>query len=306
MSPHNNTPSICIIGDLTLDTVTHLTQVDLPSLDTSIYERTSIELSLGGTAVNPAIAASHLGFSSVSLIGKIGVDPVAKQPDLAGKSFIEYLTQHNVRLFLKMDAEFKTGQTVIMYFSGDKRILVADRAANSAFTIQDVTLDLLNIIATCDILFVSGYWLMIPEQAKATAFLMEHAASNGALVVFDVVPHKIYQILECSEFIKYTKDAHVLVSETNTMIRIFHDASRFDPQHQVKEIAETILHKYHYDTVILMPSNDFQYVYNRTGLISIEKTGYSQSESNQKRGYIDKSTIKILFNHFSRIKNRSR
>lgn len=305
MSPHNITPSICIIGDLTLDTVTHLTHVDLPSLDTSIYERTSIELSFGGTAVNPAIAASHLGFSSVSLIGKIGVDPVAKEPDLAGKSFIDYLTNHNVHLFLKEDAEFKTGQTVIMYFSGDKRILVADRAANGSFTLQDVTPDLLNVVATCDILFVSGYWLMNPEQAKATAALMEHAARNGALVVFDVVPHKIYQILEFSEFIKYTKDAHVLVSETNTMIRVFQDTSRFDAQRQVKDIAETILQNYHYDTVIFMPSNDVQHVYNRKGLISTEKTGYSQSQPIQKRGYIDRSTIKILFNHFARIKNHS-
>jgi sugar/nucleoside kinase (ribokinase family) len=299
MSVSGYSPSICLIGDLTLDSITHLSDTDLSSLDTSIYKRTSIELTLGGTVVHPAIAASQLDFSRVSLIGKIGVDPIDKLPDLAGQAMIEYLEQHNIQCFLGKDTKASTGKTIIMYFADDNRILVADRAANASFNHKDITPDLINVIETSDILFISGYWLMLSEQALTTIDLAKKAEAKGKLTVLDVVPHRIYQILNRDTFIDYTASIQVLVSEVNTVRRLFPEVEMFDVNLEVDKIAKVLLQ--YYKCVILRPSNDIQYVFDHQGLVTQENTGYSSANPNQLSGFLDKATIKLLLNHYARI-----
>lgn len=299
MSSLTDFPSICLIGDLTLDSVTHLTDIDLSSLNTSIYKQASINLALGGTVVHPAIAASKLKFSKVSLIGKIGVNPVNKRPDLAGKAIVEYLENHNIQCFLSQDTKAHTGKTIIVYFSKDDRILVADRAANASFSGKDITSDILNITETSDILFISGYWLMLFEQAKAIGILARRAQANGTLIVLDVVPHRIYQIISQATFIDYTTSVQVLVSAVDTIQRLFPEVETFDKETDIDKIAEVLL-KY-YKCVILSPSNDLQYMFNRQGLITRKETGYSDASPDRLSGFLDRSTIKLLSEHYHAI-----
>jgi sugar/nucleoside kinase (ribokinase family) len=299
MSVTASFPSICLIGDLTLDSITHLTDIDLSLLDASIYKQTSIELALGGTVVHPAVAASKLGFSKVALIGKIGVNPISKQPDLAGRAMIEYLEQHNIQCFLSRDTEASTGKTIIMYFSKDDRILVADRAANASFSREDITSDIINVTETSDILFISGYWLMLPEQAQAIVTLTKRAEAKGTLTVLDVVPHRIYQILNQDTFIDYTNSVQVLVSAVDTVKRLFPEVKIFDKDLELDKIAEVLLQ--YYKCVILSPSNDLLYLFDRRGLVTRENTGYFNATPDQLSGFLDRSTIKLLLNHYGGI-----
>lgn len=296
--------SICIVGDLTYDAVTHLVKRKINEIEQSFYAREPIELVVGGTALNPAIQAKKLGFSEVCVVSKIGVNQQTKEPDLPAREMITCLNEIGVKHHLIPDENAPTGKTMITYFDGDERILVADRAANRSFNIRQITPELLTLIQHSDILFISGYWLMIEEQAKATVRLMEASRKKGNLVVLDLVPHKIYEILTLETFLKYSQSVDVLVGESNTVSRLFPELGHFiDSFSDSPEIAEVVLGNYHYNSLILMPTNDVQYTYNRRGLIVCADTGYSEASREHKRGFLDGATMKVLYDFYEQFRN---
>jgi len=291
-------PSICIVGDITYDTAVYLDYLNIQELTDSIYERAKINQALGGTAVHPAIAASRLGYTNVSLISCIGVDPVSDEPDLAAQAILTYLKHHNIFLYLKRVSEFESGKTLMVYFNQDKRILVASRGANTSFTTKDVTDSIINAVGNSDILFLSGYWLMDIEQAKATLSLMEIASKRGKLVVLDIVPHQIYKILDRDSFMQYSRHANLIVSNVSTLVQLFPEVKQFDPTTELSEIAKELLQ--YYKVLVLFSTPDFIYAFDRNGFIVKKDTGYSQAEPHQRSGFGDRSIIELILEYYHR------
>lgn len=284
-------PSICIFGDLMLDVVTHLDHVDPMNFD-DLYVTNPIELFPGGTGVIAALAATQQGFSKVVLIGKVGAFSNGKV-DVAAQIIFNELNQAGVESVLGRDTNRSTGTAMITYFSQNRRILVADKGANGAFTLEDVTLSILRHVATTDILYISGFSLLLPEQAQAVVRLTEEAKKHGCLVVLDVVPHKLYETVNSSLFQIYTQHVGVLVSNTATLKRLFPKIASCRTIGDEEHIAQYLLHQY--DALILRPDIDHQMIFNTSGLRKESSTGFSQADPTHQRGYLDRLTIRSLY-----------
>lgn len=292
-----NSPSICFLGDLTFDIVTHLSQLKMESLNFSRYERNEIEFAVGGTALNPAVSASHLGFKKVFIISKIGQNK-SGEIDIPGQNILNCLIKNDIVPVLSYSKSSGTGKTLLVYFEDDQRLLIADRGANNTFSVEDIDNEQLETIKKSDIFFVSGYWLMNPSQAEASVELMREASYAGKTVVLDVVPHQIYKILDTSTFLKYTECVTSIISETNTVARIFPELNSYiDSDSESSEIPKIIFNKYHYKNLILIPNNDLFLICDRSS-IKRKVTGYSGIKPHQKRGYLDKVLIKILLESY--------
>jgi sugar/nucleoside kinase (ribokinase family) len=291
-------PSICIFGDLMLDVVTHLDHLDPMKFEDLKHVPNPVEMLPGGTGVITALAATQQGFSEVSLIGRIG-GLSNGQPDIAAQIILNELNQAGVQSILSKDTNRSTGTVMITYFSQDRRILVADKGANGSFNMEDIIPSLLRKVATADIFFVSGYSLLVTEQARAIVRLTEEAKKHGRVVVLDVVPHKIYETVNNLLFATYTQYVGVLVSEINTVKRLFPETGSYKTIGDEREIAKHLLR--HYDAVILRPNNDCQVIFNRSGLIKEIITSYSEAESTQQRGYLDCLTMRSIFEYYDQL-----
>jgi sugar/nucleoside kinase (ribokinase family) len=291
-------PSICIIGDLMLDVVTHLDHSDPMKFEDLKQVTNAVEMLPGGTGVMAALAATQQGFSEVSLIGRIGSSSDGK-PDFAAQIILNELNQAGVQSMLSKDTTLSTGTVMITYFSQDRRILVGDKGANGSFTMEDITPSLLRKVATADILFVSGYSLLVAEQARAIVRLTEEAKKHGRVVVLDVVPHKIYETINSLLFTAYTQHVGVLVSEINTIKRLFLETTFHRTIGDEREIAKHLLQRY--DAVILRSNNDRQVIFNKIGLIKEMITGYSEAEATQQRGYLDCLTMRSIFEYHDQL-----
>jgi len=292
-------PSICILGDVMLDVVTHLDHLDSMNFEDLEHVPNSVEMLPGGTGVIAALAATQQGFSEVALIGRIG-SLSNRKPDIAAQIILNELNQAGVQCIFGKDAHRSTGTVMITYFSQDRRILVADKGANGSFTMEDITPAPLRKVAASDIFFVSGYSLLVAEQAQAIVRLIEEAKKHGRIVVLDVVPHKIYKTINTALLVKYTQNIGILVSEINTVKRLFPETRYYNDIEDEEKIAKYLLQ--HYDAVIMRPNNDRQTIFNRSGLIKEIITSYNEAESTQRRGYLDNLTMRSIFEYYDQLK----
>lgn len=290
--------SICILGDIMLDIVTHLDHIDSIAFENLSHVPNSIEMLPGGTGVIAALSAIQKGFSEVSLIGKIGCLSNGK-PDIAAQIISNELNQAGVKSIFSKTRNYSTGKVMITTFNQDRRILVADKGANGSFTMEDITPLLLRKVAISDVFFVSGYSLLVPTQAQAIIRLTQEAKENGRVVVLDVVPHEIYNTVNNLLFAQYTQNVGVLVSGTNTIQRLFPETMPYASPEDEKRMAERVLS--HYDAVILRSNNERQIVLNRGGFRHEMTTGYSEAELTQRRGYLDRLTMRSIFEYYDHL-----
>ncbi len=289
-------PSICILGDLMLDVVTHLNHSDQIQFEGLDHVTNPIEILPGGTGVIAALAASQQGFSQVSLIGRIGCS-LDGRPDIAAQSILKELKQAGIQPILGKDSDRPTGTVMITYFSQNRRILVGNKGANGSFTMQNITPSLLKKVAESDIFFVSGYSLLFAEQAQAVVRLSHEAKKHGRIVALDVVPHNIYNTITKEIFYEYTQYVDILISGINTIKRLFPKTAHCETIGDEKKIAKYLLQRY--NTVILRPDDDRQILFNDRGFIKETITGYSDADLTQKRGYLDRLTMRSLFEYYS-------
>ncbi len=292
--------SLCVIGDLALDVVTRLPELDMGAEHgpQGFNSPRHIDAQVGGTGVLVATSAAQQGFSPVSLIGKIGVQPANGQPDIAAQFILARLQQHGIQSLLATDAQEATAKVMITYLAGGRRLFIYDRGANASFNERDITPTSLAAVAQADILFVSGYSLLIPTQAEAVLQLMQEARAHQRLVALDVVPHKIYELIDTETFRAYTRFVDVLISETVTMQRFFPSLHSLDPSAECEAIAAYLTRLY--PTVILYPSNTQQYIYDRSGLVELSSTGYTDDGFEQGLSFLDRMSLHALQRQYSR------
>ncbi|MEU1589605.1 hypothetical protein [Micromonospora sp. NPDC005710] len=185
--------SAVVIGDIFHDYVSDLSRADVPvpiDLPTCNADAVAPVLSApGGAGAQFGIAAVSVGFSPVTIIGKVG-GTSATEVDIEGRSALGALSSAGLRLALAIDPTVHTGRAMITYFAGDHRFMISDPGANATFEPSDLTPAMRDAVANADLLYVSGYSLVTPARRVAVRELIVIARAHGVTVALDLVPHE--------------------------------------------------------------------------------------------------------------------
>lgn len=150
-----------------------------PMVEFSATGRESYGLSFSGDAVNVAISASRLGFTS-SIVSSVG-------DDYFGKALIEHLTREDVdSSCLVVDGNGFTGAYFITLLEHGDHVFTYYRAGSSASRFT-VTEDALRLVESADIFHFSGITQAIGKNSRRSALKAARRAHRaGKTVSYDV------------------------------------------------------------------------------------------------------------------------
>jgi sugar/nucleoside kinase (ribokinase family) len=255
----------------------------------------------GGSALNICAIANKEGYRSL-LLSKVG-------NDTAGITITNWLKEINVATSFPWVVNRPTGKAIIIRDDGDIRLLINNKQnANDWLSTDDIE-NHKNDITSCRVLYISGYCISLEDAPRFQAVLlaMEYARSakeidltESPAVVFDVVPHRIYEKYTFEEFLKYTRNVDILISEVATMRRFLGRGSKSEvidykmAEETIKEIGQ------YFNRLVLRygPSGcDEQLLWDQTtDDFCHNETGHHLAED--KRGFGDLLTIRCLRDFF--------
>lgn len=294
----NHTYDIVALGDVNLD---YIVTSSLPFAFASLRENgviywEAIDEVPGGSGLNFCIFAQEAGYQTL-LLSKIG-------KDTAGDVITKWLEKKNVALSVTSKTSHPTGKALIMRDSAGIRLLINNKI-NANHFLDEVDIDAnKEAIKACRILYISGYSISELDKPRYQATLqgMDFAKSNSVspVIVFDVVPHRIYEKLDFEQFRECTKHVDILISEVATVRRflglgskseLIDDNIARDTAYLMTEYYEKLMLRYG-------PSGcDKQILIDKQcGDFSLEETYHNQQ--NDKRGFGDKLAIKALRDFF--------
>jgi sugar/nucleoside kinase (ribokinase family) len=251
-------PAVVCLGDVFGDVIVDLTGTEYEATVGAIVSSTNvfapIGRDVGGAGVQLAIAARRSGFNSVTLIGKVGFQ--GGEPDVTAKGVFGVLSTAGVDAIFGLTSEIATGQVVVLYLPGDRRLMVSDPLANQTFTPEDVTDAMLRAVAESDVFHVSGYAWLQESRRKAAIMLMEQAKKSGVPVALDLVPHDIARRIDPGTLLA-SLDEHVdwLFVELPTAYRlVYGDALPDRGESTVKALMKDLTTKFPVVLLQLSPS----------------------------------------------------
>jgi sugar/nucleoside kinase (ribokinase family) len=257
----------------------------------------NIDEAPGGSALNFCVHARDAGYRPF-LLAKVG-------DDYAETIITEAMKQKGIAHPDNWAVKGQTGKAIIAFDHNGIRLLINNKInANRELSVGDIE-GCRGEISSCAVLYVSGYCvddIQAPRfnaatQAMEYAIQAKHLNGTGKpVVVFDVVPHRIYERLTLEQFLEYTKNVDVLLCEVSTMRRFLALGSQQETvdAEVARETAEELADKFHYKAFALRfgPSGcDEEIVWNGAEL-DLRATGYAAAP--EKRGFGDKLAIGML------------
>jgi sugar/nucleoside kinase (ribokinase family) len=206
-----NKMRVVSIDGVFLEFVTDLDMVEHTAILSNLTDLTTparIWTKAGGTAVEFAFAAKAAGFGSSTVVGKIGghLDPKGTvTPDAAGLVVLDLVKISGVEALIAVDANCETGKTMISYFTDRRRLMISDPGANQAFSVSDISPEMIECVIGADLIHVSGYTLLHDLPRQALQYLLGQAKKGDAYVVIDVVPHSFYRYMTLDELFTHTR-----------------------------------------------------------------------------------------------------
>jgi len=169
----------------------------------------------GGSGLNFCAFAAEAGYRCL-LLGKVGKDS-------AGPAITKWLKARRIAMPRRWTTSDPTGKALIMRDSMDIRLVINNKHnANHALDVDDVARHK-SALTSCRVLYVSGYCIselrMARYQAALQAMAWAKAGRHPPSVVFDTVPHRIYERLTFEQFRNCTQHVDILISEVATMRR---------------------------------------------------------------------------------------
>lgn len=154
----------------------------------NVTEKTILEV--GGTGLNAALAFQKENFE-VILFGKVGNDSF-------GKMIIDWVKKNNFENHILIDAKKKTGICKLYYSSEDQssfRLPIDYDDAN--YFDSELLKEWFGTtkISKNDFVFFTGHFLL-RNKFKESIKIAEEFSQTHAKLIFDLVPHKIYNDLE--------------------------------------------------------------------------------------------------------------
>jgi sugar/nucleoside kinase (ribokinase family) len=261
-----------------------------------VIEWAAIDELPGGSGLNFAHFAYEEGYVPL-LLGKIGADS-------AGAFIKNWLKEYSLDDGIFETAECGTGKAFIIRDKSDIRFLVNNQPnANTELSPADINQFSTEIITT-PILYISGYCAMYPDVPRKAALdrAVEIAQQDSQKwLVFDVVPHQIYNIYNFAKFLDLTRHVNILISEVATMRRFLGlgDRSEKITAQEVNQTAHKLTDYYPNFILRYGPSGcDYEYIWNgqtRQGIYN--DTDHKLAAD--KRGFGDRLTIKALKDYFN-------
>jgi sugar/nucleoside kinase (ribokinase family) len=292
-------PDIVVLGDINLDLVT---AAPLPFKFAELRENGRMTWAVldelpGGSGLNFARFALEAGFQPL-LLGCIG-------QDVAGGYLRDWLNQKGISAELQVSANHSTGRAFIARDANDIRFLV-NNAPNANADLDTLLVDREEArIRAAALLYVSGYCIQQRQSPRFTAALRAMEIAGGGAgktaVVFDVVPHRIYETYSFAEFLRITSTVDVLISEVATMRRFLGlgDRSEVIDATLARETLNQLSRYYRGCILRYGPSGcDMELLWRRDANDEpvTRETGHAQAAD--KRGYGDLLAIKTLRDFF--------
>lgn len=251
----------------------------------------------GGSALNFARFAREAGLRA-GLVGVVG-------QDVAGGTIVAELARLGIQHAVRIDPDRKTGCCFIARDASDVRLLVNSKEnANHGLVPQDID-QITGTIQSAKSVYVSGFCIRDPKETRyrATRRLFECFQDKHPrpVLIFDVVPHRIYESYLWAEMREITSRVAILISEVSTMRRflaIGHSRELVD-----KRVAEQTLQalRPYYRKMILRfgPSGcDEELLWDESaGRLEHNITGHASASD--KRGFGDRMAIRALKNFFN-------
>jgi len=158
-------PHVTVVGDVGLDVVGKLAGPVVFGHDT----RAQVTVAPGGAGGNTAAWLAKHDDLDVSLIARVGDDE-------AGRTALAELSAAGIDCRFAVDPVLKTCCVVVLVAPDGDRTMLADRGANAAFSVDDVTLP---SIEGRGHLHLSGYVLLDDGSRPAGLAALELARSAG-------------------------------------------------------------------------------------------------------------------------------
>lgn len=289
---------IVVLGDVNMDyVVAHNLSFPFSSLvENGLIYWEEINEMPGGSGLNVCAFAAEAGYRCL-ILGKTG-------EDAAGAAITTWLESRNITVARHWTSAAPTGKALIMRDSMDIRLLVNNKHnANYVLSVDDIEANK-PALTSCRVVYVSGYCISEPQTTRHSAALlaMAHAKSgpHPATVVFDVVPHRIYEKFTFEKFRACTRHVDILISEVATLRRFLGLGSKTEviDAAMAEDTANRI--SQYYPNVVLRygPSGcDEEILLDReTGRHERQETGHNQAAD--KRGYGDRLALRALSDFF--------
>ena len=290
---------VVVLGDVNLDLVVvrNLTFPFSSLVQNGLIHWEEIKQLPGGSGLNFCSFATTAGYRCL-MLGKVG-------KDVAGKTVTDWLESHRIYTSKTWVCDLSTGIALIMRDSNDIRLVINNiDNANHELSLEDIECNH-DSLATCGVLYVSGYCISNPARPryKATLSAMElvkHSA-NATAVVLDVVPHRIHEMYCFDQFLRCTKHVDILIAEVATVRRFLKlgDKDELVDQQMALDTAERI--SKHYPRVALRygPSGCEHEILmdSMASTITHRETGHNNVAD--KRGYGDFLAVSALRDFFN-------
>lgn len=206
------------IGSINIDYIVDLS--DLKMLDSFFlngHVMRPIETIVGGNGSFFAEAALEAGFASSKLFTTVGsADEL--NPDALALTALEYLKKQKIEVSYSIDKLNQTGRVIMIYYSDNRRFVVADRSAGDSFRLDNLPPNIYELLENVDLLYVSGYGLQTKLRNEAVQTLMHHAQAAGAFTIVDIVPHQIYKSISFNEYKQLLVWANAISVEGPTLM----------------------------------------------------------------------------------------
>jgi sugar/nucleoside kinase (ribokinase family) len=181
--------SLTVIGDVNVE-ISGRVEIPFSRIEDDLLAYGPLTMRIGGTAPNFASAACGL-FEPVHVLGCVGADELGLWAEQSLKNM-------GVDARLRRDPSLPTGLAVSIRdstASGGLRLLLV--RSDNASRMLDGTHIASNVetLTGADFFVTDGYSLLREPRRRATLAAMRTAATDGAQVVVDVVPHDCYRLI---------------------------------------------------------------------------------------------------------------
>jgi ribokinase len=188
--------TVVVVGDVMVDVVARHDRPLAHGSDTP----SRVELRPGGAAGNVAAWLAHVG-APVAFVCRVGADPLAE---------IALSGLDGVDLRVARDPQRATGVCIVLVDGEAERTMLPDPGANLGLLEGDLPADLL---ASGDVLYVSGYTLMRAESRAAAQAALERARAAGVATVVD--PASAGPLADAPDFLDWMGPVDLLLANAD-------------------------------------------------------------------------------------------
>lgn len=289
---------VVALGDVNMDfLVAHDLSFPLSSLaENGLIHWEDIDEVPGGSGLNFCKFAAEAGYKCL-LLGKTGNDS-------AGLAVTAWLEARKIAVPRRWTATAPTGKALVLRDSAGIRLIINNKHnANHALTMADVE-ENRPALASSRVVYVSGYCINDEGAARYQATLRAMAEASAGnpppTVVFDVVPHRVYERLSFEQFRDCTSCVDILICEVATLRRFLGlgwMAEAVD-EPMARATAELVSRYYPRMALRYGPSGcDHEILVDAAaGRIEHRATGHHQVAD--KRGYGDRLALRALTDFF--------